>query len=298
MAWLGEVRDVRLSIDATHPLLVRSREVRAAGKRRQATVPHPERHPYCELGLLIEGKAVQFVGSQKTNLLPGSIFLIGPGIPHYGFHLEFPFRVITVHFLPSLLLEMGPDRDGSLILSRFAISHERQKAVLRTPAALRRDVGSLFRMMAKEYLGTQVGSEVRLRSILIEILVRLLRWEGPREKNIGFPDRQPHWAHLKKAIQYIKDNYASPLYVLEIAAASGLSSSQLQLEFRRALGVSCMQYLCEYRITQSKTLLCMHEMRVGEAAMAVGFETLSHFNSSFRRIVGMSPTEYVQSQEK
>ena len=60
------------------------------------------------------------------------------------------------------------------------------------------------------------------------------------------------------------------------------------------MGMSCMQYLRSYRISHACALLCLPGARVTEVAMEVGFETLSHFNLSFRRFCECSPTEYIQ----
>jgi AraC-like DNA-binding protein len=298
LAWLGEVRDVHHPINPTQPLIVRSKTVQNGGARYLPTVPHPEQHPYCELGILLEGKIVQFVGSEKIERRPGSLQLFGPGMPHYGLHLTYPFRAITVHFLPILLLEMGPRSDGARLLSRFTVSRTLKEAVLQPPSALRRGVEELFVQMAEEYSQEKIGSELRLRALLMEILVRILRWEqGAKKGAASFLD-QPNWIQIERALRFIHEHFAEPLYVDQVARAAGLSVSRLQSMFREALGMSCVHYLRAYRISQAKALLCVSEARVTEVALAVGFDTLSHFNTSFRSLIGMSPTEYVHSNQR
>lgn len=132
----------------------------------------------------------------------------------------------------------------------------------------------------------------------MEILVRLLRWEESRKKPAPVLPDQPHWAQIEKALRFIQEHFAEPLYVEDIAKASGLSVNRLQSVFRTTVGMSCVHYLRAYRISQAKALLCVPEARVTEVALAVGFDTLSHFNTSFRSLIGMSPTEYVQSQQR
>ncbi len=298
LAWLGEVRDVHHPINPSQPLIVRSKTVNSGTSRFQPTVPHPEQHPYCELGIVLEGKIIQFVGSEKVERLPGSILLMGPGVPHYALHFNYPHRSITVHFLPILLLEMGPRGDGARMLSRFTSSQSINEAVLRLPPAFRKEIIGLFETMAREYEEKQIGSELRLRALLMEILVRILRWEdADRNSPRSLPD-QPNWIQIEKALRFIQENYAEPLYVEQIAKASGLSVNRLQSIFRDTVGMSCVHYLRAYRISQAKALLCVPEMRVTEVALAVGFDTLSHFNTSFRNLIGMSPTEFAQSQRK
>lgn len=298
LAWLGEVRDVHHPINSTQPLIVRSKSVKAGQPRLHPTVPYPEQHPYCELGIVLEGKIVQFVGSEKMERQPGSILLMGPGVPHYGLHLNYPHRSITVHFLPILLLEMGPRGDGARFLSRFTACRSLNETILHLPAALRREVAEIFEQMAGEYDHKKIGSELLLRGLLIQILVRIMRWEeGGKRASKSLLD-QPNWIQIEKTLRFIHENYAEPLYVGQIAKAAGLSVSRLQSMFREALGMSCVHYLRAYRISQAKALLCLKEARVTEVALAVGFDTLSHFNTSFRSLIGMSPTEYAHSNQR
>jgi len=228
----------------------------------------------------------------------GTVLLLGPGVPHYGLHVTYPYRVITVHFLPILLLEMGPQGDGARFLSRFTASRSITDSILRLPPTFRREITELFEAMATEFHDRKIGREFRLRALLSEILVRILRWEESGKRVAHAMHDQPNWVQIEKALRFIQEHYAEPLYVEQIAKASGLAVSRLQSVFRQTVGMSCVQYLRAYRITQAKALLCVPEMRVTEAALAVGFDTLSHFNTSFRNLIGMSPTEYAQSQQR
>jgi AraC family transcriptional regulator, melibiose operon regulatory protein len=76
-----------------------------------------------------------------------------------------------------------------------------------------------------------------------------------------------------------------------------MSVKDLRRLFRDAFGMSCIHYLSAYRISHAASLLCLPGARISEVGPAVGFETLSHFNSAFRRSQGMSPTEYVRSHK-
>jgi AraC-like DNA-binding protein len=298
LAWLGEVRDVHHPINPTQPLIVRSKVVKTGAGRFLPTVPHPEQHPYCEIGILIEGKIIQFAGSEKVERLPGSLLLLGPGIPHYALHLNFPHRSINIHLLPILLLEMGPRGDGARMLSRFTRSGSITERVLQPPARLRGEITNLFRRMALEYEHQKTGSELQLRATLMEIFVKILRWEENSGKRSKSKPDEPNWLQIEKILRFIHEGYTEPIYIDQIAKAVGLSVNRIQNMFRDAVGMSCVHYLRAYRISQAKTLLCMPDTRVAEVALAVGFETLSHFNTSFRDLIGMSPTEYVESQRR
>lgn len=52
------------------------------------------------------------------------------------------------------------------------------------------------------------------------------------------------------------------------------------------------EYLNGLRLTRAKALLADRHSRISEVAYAVGFNDLSHFDKTFRKMVGRSPTEY------
>ena len=293
IAWLGEVREVRHPISQLHPLIVRP-DGMATGLPLQPSVPHPERHPYCELNYQYAGGGIQFIGSQKTLRVPATIAILGPGTPHYALRTDYPQRTMVVHFLPILLFEMGPESDGARMLARFTAPQDIKDRLVKLPEALARKYDKLFEEMHVEYEGHNIGSEFRLRALLMEILVELMRWEDSIGRTINTELGTQNWLQVEKILRFIHENYAQPIYVKQIARAVGLSVCGLQGAFRDALGMSCVQYLRAYRISRATALLCNPKARVTEVALETGFETLSHFNTSFRELMGMSPTSYVR----
>ena len=55
---------------------------------------------------------------------------------------------------------------------------------------------------------------------------------------------------------------------------------------------SDLDYVARERIERAKNLLLNPNLRVSEIAYEVGFQSLTHFNRVFRRIVGRTPTEF------
>lgn len=62
--------------------------------------------------------------------------------------------------------------------------------------------------------------------------------------------------------------------------------------FKRVTGRTFTNFLSRVRIERSKNLLINPQLRVSEIAYEVGFQSLTHFNRVFQRILGQSPTEY------
>jgi AraC-like DNA-binding protein len=288
LSWLLDVTESRQPMSESSPIWVRDGVVHEG-----PPTAHPERHPYCEIGITLEGEGVSLVEGEEAYRMPGDLFLVGPGVPHWGMIKKFPLRFITVYFLPSVLVEMGPEQDGVKILRRFTVKQSLADRLVRPTPELGRKLMRLFKQLLAEFHKTGFGREIRLRILLLDLLVTLLSWEESKGIRIGGDQLEIDWRPILKALQYIRDHYTEPVYAKDVARAAGVSESRLKLLFNDALGLSWVKYLQGYRIHRAAALLNETGHNVTDAALAVGFESLSHFNETFRSFTGVSPTHYI-----
>jgi AraC-like DNA-binding protein len=292
--WVDDVREVVRPVSALRPLWVRH-DIIESGEPLQPTAPHPERHSYCELSFIFSGKNVQFVGPDRVERKAGDLLLMGPHTPHYAQFKEYPYRSVTAHFLPMVLCGMGPSGEGARLLARFTSPQETSQRAVTLPLAMQEKMKICFEQMVAEVESPRFGTQMRLISLLTLALVDLVRWEEDTGSGPGFSWDAVDWQKVENSLRYIHEHHSENIYIEQIARAVGLSVSTLQSHFRKAMGVSCVHYIRAYRITRAIALLGQPNAWVTEIAMEVGFETLSHFNTSFREMTGMSPTEYIRS---
>lgn len=183
LAWLLDVTESHQPLSETSPIWVRHGVVLSG-----PPIPHPERHPYCEFGIVLEGEGVSMVEREEAERHPGDLLLAGPGVPHWGRITGYPLRFITIFFLPSVVVEMGPETDGPRILSRFTAKQSLAERLVRPPPALRRRLTELLREAVVEFEQKRFGREIRLRSLLLDAVVQLLRWEEMEGRQINRKD--------------------------------------------------------------------------------------------------------------
>jgi len=286
--WLVDVEESREPLHELRPIWVRH------GTHQSGDPPpHPERHPYCEFGILLEGGALTFIEGQEAGRRPGDLLLAGPGVPHWAKITEHPVRFITVYFLPSVLVELGLESDGPKLLRRFTARQSPCEHIVRPDAKLREQLTRLFEKLVAEFEGRQFGREIKLRILLIEQLVEFLRWEQRKGQNPGGAELAVDWKVVGLTLEYLRNNYAEPVYAQNLARAVGVSQSRLKASFKNALGLPWCKYLQIYRVRRAVVLLSASHCTVSEAAYAVGFESLSHFNAVFRSLMGRPPSEYM-----
>jgi AraC-like DNA-binding protein len=100
--------------------------------------------------------------------------------------------------------------------------------------------------------------------------------------------------HLRRARDHADRHYAEPLDLARLAEVSGLSKYHFHRLFAATYGRTPAAYVSERRIERAQDLLRATNLTVTEVSHAVGFSSLGSFSSTFRRIVGESPSEFQQ----
>lgn len=103
---------------------------------------------------------------------------------------------------------------------------------------------------------------------------------------------------LRRALLWLADHTAELVTLDRLAREAHVSPSHLTFLFRTSLGLSFKTLLTRLRVERAKQILSeAPARRVTDVAMTVGFSDLSHFERSFRRLVGASPRDYRRTLE-
>jgi len=97
---------------------------------------------------------------------------------------------------------------------------------------------------------------------------------------------------VAKARAYIAAHHGEELSLAQVAHAVNMSAFYFCKIFKKATGLTFTDYVAHVRIEATRQLLLNPHTRVSEAAYAAGFQSLSQFNRTFRRIAGESPSVY------
>jgi len=97
---------------------------------------------------------------------------------------------------------------------------------------------------------------------------------------------------IKRAKEYIYEHHTEELSLARAAKAVNMSTFYFCKMFKKVTGINFTDYLSRVRIEKAKNLLLNPNLRVSEIAFEVGFQSLTHFNRVFKKLLGQSPTEY------
>ncbi len=97
---------------------------------------------------------------------------------------------------------------------------------------------------------------------------------------------------VQRARRFIEENQSEDLTLQGVAQAVNTSTFHFCKMFKRATGMTFTEHLALVRVAQAKRLLANPQRRISEVAYEVGFTSLTHFNRTFRRVTGQSPTVF------
>jgi AraC family transcriptional regulator len=97
---------------------------------------------------------------------------------------------------------------------------------------------------------------------------------------------------FRRVYSYMEANLGVRIYLDNLARVAGVSRYHFARQFRLRTGESPMGLLLRLRIERAKTLLEQNGSMMSEVAATLGFGDQTHFTRQFRRLVGVTPTEY------
>jgi AraC-like DNA-binding protein len=121
-----------------------------------------------------------------------------------------------------------------------------------------------------------------------EILWRLLTGpHGAMIRQIGLADSG--LSHVSRSITWIRDNYAEPMSIAQLARLAGMSESAFHRHFRAVTAMSPLQFQKRIRLQRARSLLVTRPGDVAGVGHTVGYESPTQFNREYRRMFGAPP---------
>lgn len=128
--------------------------------------------------------------------------------------------------------------------------------------------------------------------VVDEILFRLLRSDAAAAVRRG-AGRPADARRIVESMRYIRERHVEKLTVAALARRAAMSPSHYAHRFRAVARISPMRYLREVRLERARTLLAEGNVRAGEVALCVGFESAPHFTREFKRRFGAPPSQFL-----
>jgi len=253
-------------------------------------------HADPEFTVILEGEMFYQVNDRVLRLKAGQGVFVNSNMLHSGWNETDECVYLPLNFYPTMLYgesnrRMKETYVDPIIKSQnlpYLVFDPEESAVHAKIIDLLCEAYGIFRDRTEFY-------EIKIQRLLLEIWELMLP-EAQNAISGGADDASvKRVARVKKAIDYIENNFAEHITLDELARACGLSRSEFCRCFKSIMNDTPMEYLAKTRIRQSLPLLASHEHSVTEVAMMCGFSGSSYFSECFRKYMFCSPLEYVKN---
>ncbi len=146
---------------------------------------------------------------------------------------------------------------------------------------------ALFRELYRAWNVGNAGYLVQGRAVLLKLLYLFIRG------NSWSAIRDPHYDTIGKLLNLMAAGGQGTFTVRQFAELAGLSPSYLRLLFKRATGMTVVQYQQHVKISKARDLLLSGECNVTEASRRAGFQDIYYFSKLFKRRGGVKPSYYM-----
>lgn len=247
---------------------------------------------------MLRGKKVMHLAKASFDYLPGESVILPPG---ELMSIDFP----EAHFgNPTQCLALTISDD--VIHKTVEILNENYT---KAPTWGQWEVNpDLFHLTNNQALADAISrivritkdEEGRVKDVMVnltlqEMLVRLMQTQAKVVLNSAHRQLASSNA-LAAAVSYIHHNLRGEICYEKLAETACMSRASFYKKFKETMGETPAQYILKERIKLAQKDLCSKQLSVTEVCFATGFKNLSHFVTSFKDLVGLTPKAWQEAR--
>ncbi|HEV2146674.1 MAG TPA: AraC family transcriptional regulator [Longimicrobiaceae bacterium] len=239
-------------------------------------------HDTLQVAWVRSGAGVVYQGGEAHAVRAGSLIVIPPGEMHFGRSVgREGWEYTLFNPPPALLAEVGADAElrGDCAQPDFDWVVSEDRAVVE-PFALWAQSAS--------WRACALVRESLMHEALAGLLARSVRARG-------LPRCGPAPRAIRSAVEYLEQRSAEKVALDDLARAARLSKYHLVRAFKREVGLTPHAYHIHLRVARAMRLL-RDGRSISAAAFGSAFAAQSHLHSHFRRLLGVTPGEYLREQ--
>ena len=233
-------------------------------------------HKNIEILLFTEGAGRIQYGKEALPLSPSDIVIIGSGVLHRVYNKsDACYHVIIID--EDFCNENGINI-STLRFDKIVRDKEAEKLIFSIAAQMNEYRESEEPLMAAQ-----------LRVSVLSLLIILCQRYSVRDDGASIDSSRAE-QYVKSVIEYINANYSREVNLDELASLCGITKFHLAREFRKITGQTILTYTNILRCKKASVLIAEGKT-VTEAALDCGFDSLSYFSRTYKKIMGNPPSK-------
>ena len=243
-------------------------------------------HPEFELVYIEGASSTRHVGDHISQFTASDLVLIGSNIPHLNFDhgVTTPYRKEVLHVKPFFkenFISKFPELqslDRLMELSKYGIVFSGDTKIA---------IGALMKELHKLspfefFMQTMTILKKLSHSKEFELL-----HTRPYVNRYSKKEQE----RIRQLYAFVDERYQNKISIAEVAALCHLTKPAFCRYFKKATGNTFIGFLNQYRISQAKRLLLTGK-NSSETCFECGFESLSYFNRTFKKVTGGNPSDF------
>jgi len=243
-------------------------------------------HPEFELVYIEGASATRHVGDHISQFKDNDLVLIGSNIPHLNFDygVTSSYRKEVLHIKPLFkenFISQFPELqslDRLIELSKYGIAFS---------GSTKKEIGA----MMKELHQLQPFEFFMQAMNILKTLAASKEFELLHTKSYINRYSKKEQERIREIYTLVDERYQNKITVEDVAQICNLTKPAFCRYFKKATGNTFIGFLNQYRISQAKRLLLMGN-NISETCYDCGFESLSYFNRTFKKVTGENPSDF------
>lgn len=249
-------------------------------------------HNEMEIVYVISGEFDECIDLESYHVKKGDIILISPCSLHsFKQHEDKSAVFRSVIFDFNMLT--GKNTDGCSIkyFTPFLENQYMSPMVISSDAAYYEELRNCLTKLISLYDEKGNFFEIRIKAELYNLFYILFSYFFELEADeTNLKDNTTR--NIKNILDYISENYMKQITIDELADNINLSKHYFMRFFKKYMGMTCIEYINDYRLNVAANLLLTTNMQVTEVSSRIGISNLSYFNRIFKKKYHMTPKEY------
>lgn len=256
-------------------------------------------HPELELTYISKGTGTRYIGDNIERFSEGDLVLVGPNLPHlwkndkvyYEGNPEVQARAIVIQFTENFLGNTIWELLEMRKIKRMLKSSEQGLKIQNTR---QKEIVDLMHKMIDQSGAEEIISLLTILNIISEDR-SIKPLSGKTYSGISTHSKLER---INAVFAFISKNFSENITLEETAEVANMSPTAFCRYFKTHTNKTFSSFLLETRIHHCCKLIMNEDTNISEIAFESGFNSLSYFTKQFKKLIGMTPSEYKKKFEE